>query len=161
MTGIRRGLDDLGRFVVPMELRKRYNLSAGDELEIMPTSRGMFIKKVNEAPTVVEWCPHCENEIEMKYEVDKFGFQVHCPFCGKPIMLCDECFERNGNKCDWSKDTGCCMKPKVISLKRKAELFDEMLGYLTEVVSDKQELENVLRNISFTDDEIKIEGVCD
>ncbi len=152
-----RKLDDLGRFIVPMEFRKRYNLSAGDTLEIVSTNRGMLMKKANEAPIVVEWCPHCENEIEMKYDVDKQGFQVHCPFCGEKVMLCDECFGKTEGKCGWSEENGCHMKPKEISLKRKAELFDEMLGYLTEVVGDKQELSNVLRNIGFTEEEIGIE----
>lgn len=41
--------------------------------------------------------------------------------------------------------------------ERKAELFDEMLGYLSELISDKEELKSTLKNIGFSEDEIKIE----
>ena len=41
--------------------------------------------------------------------------------------------------------------------KRKAELFDEMLGYLVELISDKDDLTRTLKNIGFTEAEIKSE----
>ncbi len=42
--GIRRRLDDLGRLVIPMELRKMYGIKNNDELEILATEKGILIK---------------------------------------------------------------------------------------------------------------------
>ena len=40
---------------------------------------------------VTEMCPHCMNEIEMRWNTDTEGFKAFCPVCGKRLMLCDEC----------------------------------------------------------------------
>lgn len=39
---------------------------------------------------VIEVCPHCENEIEMRWSVEEFGYKAFCPVCGNRLMLCDE-----------------------------------------------------------------------
>lgn len=39
---------------------------------------------------VVEVCPHCENEIEMRWDTSTMGFRAFCPVCGNRLMLCDE-----------------------------------------------------------------------
>ena len=56
-----------------------------------------------EPNTVVEWCPHCEKEIEICWDVEKDGYQIFCPNCGKAIMLCSMC---DGGICDWT-EKGC------------------------------------------------------
>ena len=47
---------------------------------------------------VVEVCPHCENEIEMRWDTAANGYKAFCPVCGNRLMLCDECLhsERGG-----------------------------------------------------------------
>lgn len=44
---------------------------------------------------------------------------------------------------------------------RKAELYDAMLGYLVELISDEEELVNVLMRLGFTKSEIEYEGIVD
>lgn len=56
--------------------------------------------------TVVEYCPHCENEVELCWNVEEDGYQIFCPNCGKVIMLCSMCDARDGAVCDWSEN-GC------------------------------------------------------
>jgi hypothetical protein len=62
---------------------------------------------------VTEWCPHCENEIEMTWDTDSLGFKAFCPVCGERLMLCDECQHRDdGGKrtddCDYDSETDTC-----------------------------------------------------
>lgn len=42
---------------------------------------------------------------------------------------------------------------------RKADLYDGLLGYMTEMISDSSELVHVLKKIGFTDQEIAFEGL--
>lgn len=44
--GIVRRLDDLGRIVIPMELRRTLNIKQSDALEIFATKDGIFIRKM-------------------------------------------------------------------------------------------------------------------
>ena len=44
--GIIRKLDDLGRIVLPKELRKSLEVKEGDSLEIFAVKDGFFIRKV-------------------------------------------------------------------------------------------------------------------
>lgn len=48
-------------------------------------------------------------------------------------------------------------EPYAMSLQRFKELYDLMLGYITEMLNGI-ELVEVLRNIGFTDEEIAYEG---
>ncbi len=57
--------------------------------------------------TVTEWCPHCESEIEMRWDTDKQGFKAYCPVCGKRLMLCDECHQLGG-PCNYDSTTDSC-----------------------------------------------------
>lgn len=47
----------------------------------------------------------------------------------------------------------------VIKESRKAELYDALLGYLSEMISSPEELVDVLRAIGFKDEEIEYEGL--
>ena len=44
--GIRRNIDDLGRIVIPKEIRKTLEIKDYDTLEIFATQNGIFIRKV-------------------------------------------------------------------------------------------------------------------
>ena len=56
---------------------------------------------------VTEFCPHCESEIEMRWNTDKRGFKAFCPVCSKRLMLCDECHQ-TGDYCDYDSKTDSC-----------------------------------------------------
>ena len=61
-----------------------------------------------EKTIVTEYCPHCENEVSMFWNVSEFGYKAFCPHCGKRLMLCDECCHENGDcevNCDFFSDT--------------------------------------------------------
>lgn len=78
-----------------------------------------FIVYVDISPYIkiecVETCPHCGEEVEINWCAKENGYEVYCPYCGKKIMLCDECMHSNDNieqKCDWCKETGCFRNKK-------------------------------------------------
>lgn len=56
---------------------------------------------------VTELCPHCLNEVEMRWDTDHFGFKAFCPVCGNRLMLCDEC-RQAGGVCDYNGETDTC-----------------------------------------------------
>jgi AbrB family looped-hinge helix DNA binding protein len=45
LTGIVRRIDDLGRLVIPREIRRKFNIEEGDALEFYTTMDGILIKK--------------------------------------------------------------------------------------------------------------------
>lgn len=57
---------------------------------------------------ITETCPHCENEVEMFWNMDERGFKAFCPVCGKRLMLCDECLHTGKGQCDYNNDTDSC-----------------------------------------------------
>ena len=60
-----------------------------------------------ECPQIVELCPHCNHEISLNWDIETDGYQVFCPYCGKPVMLCSMCDARDGAPCDWEEGKGC------------------------------------------------------
>jgi transcription elongation factor Elf1 len=34
----------------------------------------------------VEWCPHCESENIIQWDVEKNGYEIICQHCGEKIM---------------------------------------------------------------------------
>lgn len=62
---------------------------------------------------VTEWCPHCECEITMSWDVTSRGYKAFCPVCGERLMLCDECQHRESQgkctgDCDFNHETNSC-----------------------------------------------------
>lgn len=49
-TGILRRIDDLGRVVIPKEIRRTMNIREGDELEIFTTDNGVVFAKYDRTP---------------------------------------------------------------------------------------------------------------
>ncbi|MBM6970448.1 DUF551 domain-containing protein [Mordavella massiliensis] len=60
-----------------------------------------------ELTEVTEMCPHCQNEVTVQWDVEKDGYELYCPYCGFPIMLCNMCDAREGKVCDWEEINGC------------------------------------------------------
>ena len=56
---------------------------------------------------VTEMCPHCQNEVTVQWNAEKDGYELYCPYCGFPIMLCSMCDARDGKVCDWEEIKGC------------------------------------------------------
>ena len=50
-TGIVRRVDVLGRVVIPKEIRKIFNVSEGDPIEIFTEKDGIILKKYSPPPT--------------------------------------------------------------------------------------------------------------
>nr|DAP18073.1 MAG TPA: zinc-ribbon domain protein [Caudoviricetes sp.] len=72
---------------------------------------------------ITEMCPHCENEVTMNWDVEMYGYQAYCPYCGKRLMLCDECTHSDNDiagGCDYDSSTDKCSRQK--SSRRKTPL---------------------------------------
>ncbi len=65
---------------------------------------------------VTEWCPFCESEITMQWDVKQNGYKTICPECGNRLMLCDKCqHDENDNfldNCDYNSETDSCKYKK-------------------------------------------------
>ena len=53
--GITRRVDDLGRVVIPKEIRRAYRIKEGDPLEIIVTENGILLKKYSPMSTIAEY----------------------------------------------------------------------------------------------------------
>lgn len=74
---------------------------------------------------VTELCPHCENEIEMRWNTDILGFKAFCPVCGKRLMLCDECrHAETSNHCDYDSERDCCRRNPALETMPEAPSHD-------------------------------------
>lgn len=68
--------------------------------------------------TVIEFCPECSTEVEMRWNVERDGYKAFCPKCGNRLMLCDECQNRDGeihDDCDYNSLTDSCrFNPRIV-----------------------------------------------
>lgn len=62
---------------------------------------------------VAEQCPECGNLVWLKWDVERDGYTIYCPYCGYRMKLCSMCDVRDGGKCDWSSKTGECKNDKI------------------------------------------------
>lgn len=68
---------------------------------------------------IVVKCPHCSEENDVMWDVEKKGFEIHCMHCGKLIMLCCECDKNDKNGCDWNEAYQCCCKSSTTIAREK------------------------------------------
>ena len=61
---------------------------------------------------IVEQCPKCGNLVWLKWDVERDGYTIYCPYCGYRMKLCSMCDVRDGGKCDWNRETGECKNDK-------------------------------------------------
>lgn len=78
MTGITRGLDDLGRVVIPKELRRKLAIRFGDEIDFTLEGTSIRLSKV----TVGCRRCGCTNKAKLKTLDD--------------VTLCTDCIEEFG-----------------------------------------------------------------
>lgn len=69
-TGVVRKVDDLGRIVIPIELRERFEIAIGTPIEIYVNGSSIILEKFKDT-----FCPECLTRCEHS---DKF-----CRNCGK------------------------------------------------------------------------------
>lgn len=74
-TGIVRKVDELGRIVLPIELRRTLDISERDSLEIYVDSLSIVLKKYQPA------CIFCDDA----KEVINFKGKNVCPSCAKEL----------------------------------------------------------------------------
>ncbi|MEG0804210.1 MAG: AbrB/MazE/SpoVT family DNA-binding domain-containing protein [Pygmaiobacter sp.] len=74
-TGITRHLDDMGRIVLPVELRRKMNLSDGTALEIFTEGERIILQKQINA------CAFCGTETDLQ----QFKNQNVCANCRKEL----------------------------------------------------------------------------
>lgn len=70
-VGITRRLDELGRIVIPMEIRKNLNIEIREPLEILQVGDKIEISKRKDSRV----CYNCGKTLEETYK--------YCPHCGK------------------------------------------------------------------------------
>jgi len=112
--GIIRHVDELGRVVIPMEMRKQLNIQEHDALEMYKDNDDILVKKydkknVKENSTIIrnidelgrlvvpkEWRNLLELKtgdlIEVSLHSEKIRFRKHLPyciFCGNSVKLID------------------------------------------------------------------------
>ncbi len=74
-TGIIRKVDELGRVVIPIEVRNQFNIAVKDPVEIYVTESTIVLKKFQQS------CIFCENTENLVEYNDK----LICKDCSKKI----------------------------------------------------------------------------
>ena len=55
---------------------------------------------------VTEYCPACETEVTLYWDIRRDGLKSYCPVCGERLMPCSMCPEHR--RCDYDSDTESC-----------------------------------------------------
>lgn len=63
-TGIVRRVDDLGRVVIPKEIRRTLKISEGCPMEIIPTNEGILLKKYLPGGSLSDLLSTLKEEVE-------------------------------------------------------------------------------------------------
>ncbi len=74
--GIIRNIDELGRVVIPIEIRKNLNIKEKDPLEICVEHNSIILKKKNYT------CSFCNT----RNNLEEFNFKYICKSCKKKLL---------------------------------------------------------------------------
>ena len=85
--GIVRKIDELGRIVVPKEMRQSLSIENGDEVEILFTEDGILVKKY------IPYCVFCSG----KEDLQPFEQKYICSNCRDKIGLMTKKEEKEEN----------------------------------------------------------------
>lgn len=66
-TGIIRRIDDLGRVVVPRDMRRSFGLQEGTPLEVCATEEGILFKKYDPGITLMDIVKNLESALDDNY----------------------------------------------------------------------------------------------
>lgn len=75
-TGIARKVDDLGRIVLPVEMRRMFGIRPGDEMEISVDGGGIQLRKVEVR------CVFCDGSVDLK----PFREKQVCDSCSSALL---------------------------------------------------------------------------
>lgn len=75
-TGMARKIDELGRMVLPSELRRRFSIQEGDYLGISVEGQRIILTKVESG------CVFCDSPDDLKQFRDK----LVCPSCIEDLL---------------------------------------------------------------------------
>lgn len=69
-TGVVRRIDDLGRIVIPKEIRKSLKIREGDSLEIFVEDNKVYLEKHSHIGEMLEIAKHYANAIYNQFKID-------------------------------------------------------------------------------------------
>ena len=113
-TGIVRRLDDLGRVVIPREIRNSLKFMEGDALELFVENNSLILKKCDNSDEIAENCANwVNNNKENIISVSFLGRETMCSFLVNGLVkkgyvtfnLCDK-FDLNVAICYCAKQVG-------------------------------------------------------
>ena len=70
-TGVTRKIDELGRIVIPKEIRKNLGIRDGESLEIYTSDDSIILKKYYEVKKLEDVCDKLCEMIKNIYDVNK------------------------------------------------------------------------------------------
>lgn len=79
-TGIVRKIDELGRVVIPIEIRNQFNIAEKDPVEIYVDDSSIILKKYEQS------CIFCGN----KKNLIEYKGKLVCNKCAKELKLLEE-----------------------------------------------------------------------
>lgn len=115
---------------------------------------------------VTEFCPHCQTEIEMAWDVKTRGYKAYCPVCGERLMLCDACQHNEDDEylddCDYDSCSDSCRWNKnkmkeICSVLTNHHIPFEIVGgriIADNLVAFKPEFFETTDVTDFTEDEL-------
>ena len=75
-TGMARKVDDLGRIVLPVEMRRQFGIRPGDEMEISVDGGSIMLRKIELR------CVFCDGDISLRVFRDK----KVCGSCSEELL---------------------------------------------------------------------------
>ncbi len=78
-TGMTRKVDDLGRIVLPIEIRRTFNIIEGDLLEISVSGENVILSKIE------DYCIFCGSDADLISHQEKLVCLVCCKTLGMNV----------------------------------------------------------------------------
>ena len=116
VMGIVRTMDDLGRVVIPKEIRRSMGINEGDSVDILASAEGSIIlrKAVNGVPTCPCPCNNTEENKRIHTFVSEYTDDVKViKISEEQEKLLEYLLDNDLISCDYSHDIGC---PNAVDL---------------------------------------------
>ena len=89
-----------------------------DNLQDAAEEEFNIIFGLDETDEVTEFCPECDREITLSWNVKEDGLKAFCPHCGNVLMLCAYCPATDSESpvsCDYNSNTNSCRYNREVS----------------------------------------------